>query len=207
LTAEPPPHQPCPERRAELGTRPLGEGGTYVVKDPRTGAYYHLGEQEHFLLMQCDGQRDAAAIRGAFADHFAEPLADEELQEFLDMARAQGFLQPAEGEEPPAGTPGPARPERGAAPFGLRLLYWRKSLFDPDRLFTWLAPKIRFFWTPAFLVVSAGCILLAAVLLWANRGEAARSLLGALRWETAVLAWLVILLVTTAHEFAHGLTC
>jgi putative peptide zinc metalloprotease protein len=207
LSAAAPPPPTCPQRRSELVIRPLGEGGTYVVKDPRTGAYYHLGEQEHFLLTQCDGRQDAAAIRAAFAERFGQPLADEELQEFLDMARAQGFLRPADAEGPQATEPGPARPERGAAPFGLRLLYWRKSLFDPDRLFTWLAPKIWFFWTPVFLAVSAGCILLAAVLLWANRQEAAGSLLGALRWETAALAWLVVMLVITAHEFAHGLTC
>jgi multidrug resistance efflux pump len=196
-----------PARRPELLIRPLGDHGPYVVKDPHGGGYYHLGEEEHFLLSQLDGRRDAETIRAAFAARFGQPLSDEELQEFLDMARAQGLLQPPEGERPQAATRAPARPERGAAPFGLRLLYWRKSLFDPDRLFTWLAPRVRFFWTPAFLVVSAGCILLAAVLLWANCREAAVSLLGALRWETAVLAWLALMLVITAHEFAHGLTC
>jgi multidrug efflux pump subunit AcrA (membrane-fusion protein) len=35
----------------------------------------------------------------------------------------------------------------------------------------------------------------------------AASFRSALRWETAPLAWLVLLLVTTGHEFAHGLTC
>src|SRR5262249_33863749 len=95
----------------------------------------------------------------------------------------------------------------GAAPFGLRLLFWRKRFFDPDRLFTWLAPRTWFFWTPAFLFFSAGSIVLAAALLWANRQSLASSFLSALRWETAVLAWLALLFVTTCHEFAHGLTC
>jgi multidrug efflux pump subunit AcrA (membrane-fusion protein) len=89
----------------------------------------------------------------------------------------------------------------------LRLLFWRQRLLDPDRLFTRLAPKIRFFWTPAFLALSAGCIGLAAALLWANRQGLASSFLSSLRWETAVLAWLALLFVTTCHEFAHGLTC
>src|SRR5262249_48297173 len=95
----------------------------------------------------------------------------------------------------------------GAAPFGLRLLFWRKRFFDPDRLFTWLAPRTWFFWTPAFLFFSAGSIVLAAALLWANRQSLASSFLSALHWETAVLAWLALLFVTTCHEFAHGLTC
>src|SRR5262249_41300394 len=57
------------------------------------------------------------------------------------------------------------------------------------------------------LIVSAGCILLAAGLLWANRHELASSFKLAWRWDAAVLAWLALLTVTTLHEFAHGLTC
>jgi multidrug resistance efflux pump len=206
---------PLPLRCSELVIRPLGENGPYVVKDSRTGAYYHLGDEEHFLLTQLDGEHDAEMVRTAFAERFDQPLSDEDLHEFLDMAQAQGLLQtpsggrPLPGATPPQGadTPHAPRDGRGAAPLGLRLLYWRKSLFDPDRLFTWLAPKIGFFWTPAFLFVSAGCIALAAALVWANRQAVAGSFLSALRWETAALAWLTLLLVTTGHEFAHGLTC
>jgi putative peptide zinc metalloprotease protein len=204
-----------PPRRPELVIRPLGEDGRYVVKDPHTGAYFHLGEEEHFLLTQLDGQKDAEAVCAAFTKRFGLPLSPEELDEFVQMVEAQGFLQPpGEGRQFPEASTGPGAhdPRTPAAdvegaPFGLRLLYWRKSIFDPDRLFTWLAPKIGFFWTPAFLVVSAGCIVLAAALLWVNRHEAGHSFLSALRWETAVLAWLTLLVVTTCHEFAHGLTC
>jgi putative peptide zinc metalloprotease protein len=211
LLSPAPPTPAHPARRPELVVRPLGARGPYVVKDPTTGAYYHLGEEEHFLLLQLDGRQDAPAICAAFAERFGQPLSDEELQEFLEMAKSRGLLQ---GERPggkevrrqgdkETHTEGPSR----AAPLGLRILHWRKSLFDPDRLFTWLAPKIWFFWTPAFLVLSAGCIVLAAALLWANRHELAGSFLSALRWETALLAWLALLFVTTCHEFAHGLTC
>src|SRR5262249_41358917 len=87
------------------------------------------------------------------------------------------------------------------------LLYWRKSLFDPDRLFTRLAPKLSFVWSGAFLSISAGCILVAAVLILANREVVAGSFFLARRWETAALVWLTLLVVTALHEFAHGLTC
>jgi putative peptide zinc metalloprotease protein len=201
---------PLPCRRLELVIRPLGDNGPYVVKDPRTGAFFQLGAEEHFLLTQLDGRQDSAAICTAFAERFDQPLGHDDLQEFLELADAQGFLQPASGvaaapREIDARTPSPAT--KDAAPLGLRLLYWRKSLFDPDCFFTWLAPKIWFFWTPAFLVFSAGCIVLAAALLWINRQATAGSFLDALRWETAVLAWLALMVVTTCHEFAHGLTC
>jgi multidrug resistance efflux pump len=191
--------------------RPLGEDGPYVVKDPGSGAYYHLGDEEHFLLTQLDGQRDDEAIRAAFAARFGQVLTEAELAEFVQMARARGLLQgwkqqqEQEDRRAEKGSPGEADPR--TAPYGLRVLYWRKSFFDPDRLFSWLAPKLWFFWTPAFVAFSAACIGLAVVLLWANRYEAAHSFRSALRWETAVLAWLALMVVMTCHEFAHGLTC
>src|SRR4029077_2277478 len=130
-----------------------------------------------------------------------------ELHEFLDMAKDRGFLQEERQPCKVAGGAAPRPEDDDSATLGLRILYWRKSIFDPDRLFTWLAPKLWFCWTPAFLFFSAGCIVLAAGLLWAERRMLAGSLLSSLRWETALLAWLALMLVTTCHKFAHGLTC
>src|SRR5439155_17329542 len=78
---------------------------------------------------------------------------------------------------------------------------------DPDRLFTWLAPRLWVFWTRTFLALSAGCIVLAAFVLAANRHELAGSFVQALRWEMVVWTWLILALVTALHESAHGLTC
>ena len=47
-----------PTRRTDLVIRPIGEGGRYVVKIPGTNDYFHLGEEEHFLLLQLDGKRE-----------------------------------------------------------------------------------------------------------------------------------------------------
>src|SRR5262249_23781950 len=87
------------------------------------------------------------------------------------------------------------------------LLHWRKNLCDPDRLFSSLEPRMRFFWTRAFLVVSAACILLSIVLRLANSHQLARSFAQALCWQTALLVWLMLFVVTMLHESAHGLTC
>jgi multidrug resistance efflux pump len=194
-----------PARRPDLVIRPLGDQGRYVVKDPRTGAFFHLGEAEHFLLTQFDASRTAAAVCAAYAERFGEPLSEDDLDEFIEQARGQGLLQSGSGcasapRELPALTPpgSPARPS---------ILHWRKSLWDPDRLFTRLAPRIWFFWTPAFLALSAGCVLLAVLLVWANRRELACSFTHALRWETAALVWLTVVLIGLVHECAHGLTC
>ena len=82
-------------------------------------------------------------------------------------------------------------------------------MFDPDRLFARLEPGLRVVWTRAFVIASAACIAAAFALSWLNRREIVDDFTGALvmRWETLLLAWLMLVAATTLHEFAHGLTC
>jgi putative peptide zinc metalloprotease protein len=211
-----------PSRRPDLVVRPLGDHGQCVVKDPRSGAYFHLGAQEHFLLSQLDGQRNVDAVCGAFAERFGEPLSPQELREFLQLAHARGLLQSAattsdspriEAPSPrPAAKPAVPQAEKPEHPTSFQprrqnILAWRKSLFDPDRLFSRLAPRLWFFWTRGFVIFSAICIVAAVALVWVNRDELFSSFAHALRWETIVLVWLTLFVVTICHEFAHGLTC
>jgi putative peptide zinc metalloprotease protein len=192
-----------PAHRADLVVRPIGDEGQHVVKDPGTGAYFELGPKEHFLLTRLDGSSDPAEVCAAFERQFGQPLSPEELTEFVDMARERKLLRDAPAASVPTKSKEAELPEEQRQ----SILYWRKSIFDPDRLCNWLEPRLRFFWTRGFLFFSASCILLAAVIVCVNRDQVASSFVGALRWETAVWAWLTILAVTLLHEFAHALTC
>jgi multidrug resistance efflux pump len=180
-----------PRRRPELILKPGGEPGRYVVKDPRAAAYYEIGEEEHFLLNQFDGERTAEAVQKAFEARFSEPLDDADLDAFVEAARRQGFV----------GDAAPPKKKRQS------ILFWRRSIWDPDSFFDRVEPHLRYFWTRGFLILSAASIVLAVLVLWANRGEIVPSALGALRWETLFWGWLVLLGITAAHECAHGLTC
>ena len=108
---------------------------------------------------------------------------------------------PAAGRAEPAPAPKPAQRPRQS------ILYWRKSVFDPDRLFNAMEPWLRWVWTTTFVVLSGGLILLACGVAWSNRVELVSHFAGALHWQTLALAWVALVLVTTCHEFAHGLTC
>ncbi len=213
-----------PPRRADLVLRPMGEDGSHVVKDPKAEAFFNLGPQEAYLLGLLDGQHTVRQICTAFAQRFGEPFAPKDLDEFLTLAKAQHFLnlpppriesgarrvqretqsaQPGTALHPPRSTlPAPTDPLSRQS-----LFYWRKSLFDPDHFFTWLAPKVAFFWTRTFLILSLAGALLALVVLIANWGEVMKHLPRMVRWETVLLAWVALFVVTTLHEFAHGLTC
>src|SRR5262245_40018373 len=86
-----------PTCRADLIIRPLGEDGRFVVKDPLTGEFFQIGESEQFLLERFDGRSDSSAIRAAFVERFDEPLSEDDLDEFIELALSQGFLQSETG--------------------------------------------------------------------------------------------------------------
>jgi multidrug resistance efflux pump len=197
-----------PPRRSDLLMRPLGDDGQHVVKDLRTGTYFNLPPQEAFLLTQLDGQRCSEDICAAFEKQFGEPLSPADLDEFLEVAHGQKLLAAPPASETPA-PEGKKPSSSSSSPLKLarNILYFRHSVFDPDRLFTWLEPKITFFWTAAFFWASIALMGVAALLHWTGWREYAEYLPEAVRWETIVLAWVILFVVTTAHEFAHGLTC
>src|SRR6184192_543470 len=87
------PLTPLPARRRDLIVRPSEDDGAHVVKDPRTGEYFRLGPEESFLLLRLDGASSIEAACAAFERHFRQPLAPEELEEFIGMARGAGWLQ------------------------------------------------------------------------------------------------------------------
>src|SRR4051812_43051663 len=101
---------PLPTRRPELVLRPLGDDGQHVVKDPITGSYFNLGPHEAFLLARLDGQTPADDLCNAFREQFQEPFGADDLDDFLPLAREQGFLArtPAPAVPTVAPTPAPA---------------------------------------------------------------------------------------------------
>lgn len=206
-----------PRRRQDLIIRPFIEPGAFVVKDPVSRKYFRMGEQEHFLLQSLDGEQTVDGLCAAFEARFNEPLSADDVEDFLKLARDRALLA---GMKPPA----PSTSDDGdddeeadeplaAAASGLGLpkawqspLFFRISLFDPDRLFNFLEPGLRFVWTRAFFWLSLSAIAAAAALVWTHRAEFASSF-NIWGWQAWLTIWVTIILVTTLHEFAHGLTC
>src|SRR4030095_3174937 len=75
------------------------------------------------------------------------------------------------------------------------------------RLLAWMAPRLGFLFTPAFVFVSSACIVSAALLTAANRAAIASAALGLYTPASLVLAWIVLYTVVFVHELAHGLAC
>lgn len=199
---------PLPARKPNLVIRPFGGEGEFVVKNPARRTYHKFGEQEAFLLEQLDGRRTAADVLASFESRFGEALTGEELGEFVEMASQRELLSDGRAATTVDNDDDEDDLPTEAGPNGRQSwLYFRYSFFDPNRLFNLLEPSLRFVWTRGFLAISALLIGAAGWIAWSNRADLVSTFDKNLQWEVLVLVWAVTILVTTCHEFAHGLTC
>ena len=175
------------------------DGGVLIVKHPVSGRFYRFREAERFIAEQLDGETPLDVIRERTEEQFGASLGADTLKAFVQNLDKIGLLD--------TGKPAAKRaPGRGPRIRG-SLLYLRFALLDPDRLLARLVPRLRFFFTRRFLVLSAMPILLGLAITFANAREIAGDL-PRLYQASAILPFLgLILVVASIHEFAHGLTC
>jgi putative peptide zinc metalloprotease protein len=97
------------------------------------------------------------------------------------------------------------------SPYG-NIFYLALPAWNPEKYFDWLLPRIRFIWTPGFVLFSAGCILVMLG-IWVQEWQTMLDGTIALftfegQTATDILELLIILfIVGFLHESAHGLTC
>ena len=191
----------APRLRRDLTVSRLetAHGGFLIVKHPVSGRFYRFREAERFIAEQLDGETPLNVIRERTEEQFGAALDVDTLNAFIKNLDKLGLLD--------TGTPAATRdPGRGPRIRG-SLLYLRFAFFDPDRLLARLVPRLRFFFTRRFLVLSAMPILLGLAITLANAREIAGDI-PRLYQTAAILPFLgLILVVASIHEFAHGLTC
>jgi putative peptide zinc metalloprotease protein len=174
------------------------EGTHFVVKDPVAGAFFRFREAEQFITKQFDGKTPLEVVRQKAAEKFGAPLAAETLSAFIGNLGKRGLLETENGARKGTG-------RRGQ--IGGNLLYLRFKFFDPNRLLGQLVSRLRFLYTPQFLICSAALILLAMGITITNQAEFSEHLGGLYRASAVLLLVVTVFLVLVAHEFAHGLTC
>ncbi len=190
-----------PRFRRDLTIVPRQAAGErfFVVKDPASGRFFRFREAEHFIAEQLDGATPVDVVRRRAEAAFGASLPDATLRAFLANLTKAGLLEGTSSS--PRDGAGRRRWLRGT------LLYLRFPLFDPDRVFAWIAPRVRFCFTPGFAALSIGLVVLATALTIGNAADMTRDLRDAVRVASLLPVLFVILLVGAAHESAHGVTC
>ncbi len=181
------------DNEVEVTPQQDAERQIYVVGRPSVGRYIKLGQTEYHVL-QLIGGRTLPEISATFAAQFGGNLTVATITKFLTKLNQVNLLA---GE----GLSAESSQQRFS-----RHAYLRLRLFDPDPLFSLLVPKLRWIWTPAFVIVSLLLMwmtLLLALGDWAELTNHSARLIA----EHYLLIFLAGLLVVFSHEFAHGLTC
>jgi len=191
----------APRLRRDLTVSRLetASGGFLIVKHPVSGRFYRFKEAERFIAEQLDGETPLDVVRERTEEEFGASLSPETLNAFVQNLDKIGLLD--------TGKPS-AKRDAGRGPrMRGNLLYLRFAFFDPDRLLARLVPRLRFFFTRRFLVVSVLPILLAFAITVANAREIAGDLPRLYQASAILPFFALILVVASIHEFAHGLTC
>ena len=168
---------------------------TYIIKDPVTGRFFQLKEEEQFIVQQLDGATPHDVILKQVEESFGVFCSLETLEHFLKQLSQLGLLE------------GEGQPFAGHRRIRGNVLYLRFAAFDPDRLFNRLIKKVGFFFTSYFIVFSTSLILLALGITILNWGEIWHAFRSIFHFQAIIVAWVTTLFIITAHEFAHGLAC
>jgi putative peptide zinc metalloprotease protein len=190
-----------PRLRSDLDRRrqTTAKGTTFVIKDPANGEFFRLQEVEGFVAEQLDGETPLETVQGRVEERFGAKLAPDVLAGFVRNLDRNGLLDTERG------TRARRRKRRGRAAGGI--LNLRFKLIDPERLLNRLIHRVRFFFTPRFVFLSAGLIV-AAMAVWIfNWNEILHASSQLIRLSTLPLLVVTIFATITAHELAHGLTC
>jgi putative peptide zinc metalloprotease protein len=189
------------------------QGRTYwVVKEPVGLNYFRFQEEEFAILKMLDGQTSLDEIKDQFEAEFPpQKIGIEELQQFIGMLHRSGLIV--------ANVPGQGhqlllrRNERWRKEWMGRLsnvLSVRFKGIDPDRILTWLYPRMK--WIYSRPAVIACCLLgLSALSLVLVQFDVFQSKLPEFHqfFNLKNALWLSVALGVTKviHEFGHGLTC
>jgi putative peptide zinc metalloprotease protein len=189
-----------PKLRTDLvvSRQQTSAGVCFVIKDPVSTTFFRFGETEHFIALQLDGQTSLQTVRERTEKYFDAALSPAILDAFIKSLEKGNLLDTGKS---------PAKHKSETKRISGNPLYLRFRIFDPDRLFDRLAPRIQFFFTPTFLLLCAACILCGASVAVTNWSEYVEDLPRLYHFSAIPVFLGLSFLVVSLHEFAHGLTC
>ena len=188
-------YPPQPAADLELAEQQDGARVVWMVGAASVGRYLMLGATEHSVLMLVDGQRTPQQICDAFGQQHGGKLSLPTLTKFLTKLESFGLLA---GQRDNASS-NPDSPQS-------QIPYKPIKLFNPDPLFSWLAPRLRWIWTTGFFVFSLAWIL-GSVLMALMNAEEVTAYAAPLIRDHSLEILLAAYLIGITHEFAHGMTC
>lgn len=184
----------------------------WVVKEPVGLNYFRFQEEEYAILQMLDGTVSLDQVREKFEREFPpEKITLDELQQFIGTLHRSGLViadAPGQGHQLHKRRKERRRKELlGAA---TNILSIRFKGIDPDRLFNWIYPWVKWFFTVPAMIC---CLLLAtaALTLVTVEFDVFQSKLPGFHQffnvKNAFLLAVALGVTKVLHEFGHGLSC
>ena len=153
-------------------------GKTYwIVKDPVGLHYFRFQEEEYAILQMLDGETSLDEIKERFEAEFPpQKITLEEIQHFLGMLHHSGLiLAGVQGQGTQLLKRRGERRRRELLGMITNILCVRFKGIDPERMLSWLYPKVRWFFSPAAVTVALVLMILALLLVGAQFVPVART--------------------------------
>ena len=189
------------------------QGRSYwVVKEPVGLNYFRFQEEEFAILQMLDGQTSLDEIKSRFeADFPPQKISLQELQQFIGTLHRSGLvIADVHGQGHQLKKRRDERRRKELIGAATNILAIRFKGIDPERMLTWLHPKVRWFFSSTAVVLCMA-LALTALLLVAVQFQVFQSKLPTFHqfFSPANAIWLAVALGVTKvlHEFGHGLSC
>jgi putative peptide zinc metalloprotease protein len=185
--------------RSDLEIRPESGSGV-IVKDPITRRFYRFTPVQAAVLELLNGQLDLVSIAGRVTQKHQTEVLESQLTAFIGKLRELLLLDHAYCWAK-------LKDWRGNKAGVIRnLLYIKILAFNPDDLLTKLEKKFRFCYTPVFRAVAWSAVAISLVLTVLNWESLFVSLGDLISIYSVPLVVVVVFVLMTVHEFAHGIT-
>jgi putative peptide zinc metalloprotease protein len=205
---------PPPLRGDLTGTPRRYLGREFVIfKNPISLAFFRLPAAHAEAARLFDGRRplgevlDVLAASSRYWKAMGPERALQELSSLAGQLGQSGLLQVRAG----SATERAKRLKQLKAKRGFEMavghvLFFRKSLIDPDRLLSWLMVRLRWIYRPAVLVgVACFVVFTLGAAVWNFRDLAATGA-NFFTLSNLGLTWVLFIGVKILHEFGHGIT-
>ncbi len=205
-----------PKLRGDLVVVPQVYRGdeTYIIKDPETHKYFRFRPVEVAVMQEFTGDRTPEAVAAVLAE-LGLPFTAAAVEGFARKLGSMGLLERSVAER------SVLLMERLRAERNRRLkrthytgsvLRMRWSVGDPDKFFDRWLPRLQFFFSRPFLVMSGIMFLvygIVAVARWPELSHALANLtrLSAYTLGSFFLLYGTALCIICVHELGHGFTC
>jgi putative peptide zinc metalloprotease protein len=188
----------------------------YVVKDPISLQYFRMTAEDYYLAALFDGKRTFGRIRDLYAERYPHVLLDytrEELNErvlrfandlaLLQFLSVQGMRMKSRMDAAKARK----KSKGGLYELANKVFFFRRSIFDPDKLFRRMSKPIAWVWTMPTLWVSLVIIALGFIVFMQHTDRLAGALAHLFTLHNAFLMIGTTFIIKSVHELGHGLTC